>query len=136
MNKYQRLVVVTALINALVMVLFPPFTSQPLVKGVLPGFDLVFAHVGIHVAPAFVDRRLGQPRINRITVFNGAARLAAGATDGFPFRVGAGGLRARILDPELLLNHVAAGKREYQHGGAHAMTQRVHSLGWHGNPWQ
>ena len=63
-------------------------------------------------------------------------RLAARATDGFAFRVGAGGLRARILDPELLLNHVAAGKREYQHGGAHAMTQRVHSLGWHGNPWQ
>lgn len=42
MNKYQRLVVVAALINALVMLLFPPFASQPLVKGVLPGFDGFF----------------------------------------------------------------------------------------------
>lgn len=39
MNKYQRLVVITASVNALVMLLFPPFTSQPLVKGMLPGFD-------------------------------------------------------------------------------------------------
>ncbi|MFZ4537810.1 hypothetical protein, partial [Propionivibrio sp.] len=39
MNKYQRLVMVAALMNALVMVLFPPFTSQPLARGMLPGFE-------------------------------------------------------------------------------------------------
>ncbi|MBK7563412.1 MAG: hypothetical protein IPI21_03590 [Propionivibrio sp.] len=39
MNKYQRLVVVAATMNVLVMLLFPPFTSQPLAKGVLPSFD-------------------------------------------------------------------------------------------------
>ena len=38
MNKYQRLVVV-AVMNALLFVLFPPFTSQPLAHGALPGFD-------------------------------------------------------------------------------------------------
>ena len=39
MNKYQRLVIIVAVINALVMVLFPPFNSQPLSKGMLPSFD-------------------------------------------------------------------------------------------------
>jgi hypothetical protein len=39
MNKYQRLVIVAALMNMLVILLFPPFTSQPLAKGMLPGFD-------------------------------------------------------------------------------------------------
>jgi hypothetical protein len=39
MNKYQRLVIVVAVINALVMVLFPPFNNQPLSKGMLPSFD-------------------------------------------------------------------------------------------------
>ena len=39
MNKYQRLVVATALMNMLAMVLFPPFASQPLAKGSLPSFE-------------------------------------------------------------------------------------------------
>jgi hypothetical protein len=39
MNKYQRLIIVAALINTLVMLLFPPFLSQPLARGALPGFD-------------------------------------------------------------------------------------------------
>ena len=39
MNKYQRLVIAAAVINMLVMLLFPPFLSQPLAKGTLPGFD-------------------------------------------------------------------------------------------------
>lgn len=39
MNKYQRLVITVAAINALVMILFPPFNSQPLAKGMLPSFD-------------------------------------------------------------------------------------------------
>jgi hypothetical protein len=39
MNKYQRLVIAIAAINALLMILFPPFNSQPLAKGMLPSFD-------------------------------------------------------------------------------------------------
>ena len=39
MNKYQRLVLVAAMMNALVMLLFPPFSSQSLAKGVLPSFE-------------------------------------------------------------------------------------------------
>ena len=39
MNKYQRLVIIIAMIDALMMVLFPPFNSQPLAKGMLPSFD-------------------------------------------------------------------------------------------------
>lgn len=39
MNKYQRLVIIVAAINVLIMVLFPPFTSQPLSRGMLPSFD-------------------------------------------------------------------------------------------------
>lgn len=39
MNKYQRLIIVAALINTLLMLLFPPFLSQPLARGALPGFD-------------------------------------------------------------------------------------------------
>ncbi|MGP1609484.1 MAG: hypothetical protein ACTS5G_02170, partial [Burkholderiales bacterium] len=39
MNKYQRLVITVAAINALVMILFPPFNSQPLARGMLPSFD-------------------------------------------------------------------------------------------------
>ncbi len=49
MNKYQRLVIVVALMNALIMLLFPPFTSQPLAKGMLPGFDgfyPIFTQIG------------------------------------------------------------------------------------------
>jgi len=39
MNKYQRLVLIVALVDALIMVLFPPFNSHSLVRGVLPSFD-------------------------------------------------------------------------------------------------
>jgi len=39
MNRYQRLIVVVALINALVMVLFPPFNDSPLSRGALPSFE-------------------------------------------------------------------------------------------------
>lgn len=39
MNKYQRLVIVATLMNALLMLLFPPFLSQPLTRTGLPGFD-------------------------------------------------------------------------------------------------
>ncbi len=49
MNKYQRLVIIVALINALIMVLFPPFNSQPLAKGMLPSFDGFYpliSHIG------------------------------------------------------------------------------------------
>ena len=49
MNKYQRLVIVAALMNMLVTLLFPPFTSQPLAKAMLPSFDgfyPVFIQIG------------------------------------------------------------------------------------------
>ncbi len=49
MNKYQRLVIVVALMNGLIMLLFPPFTSQPLAKGMLPSFDgfyPIFTQIG------------------------------------------------------------------------------------------
>ena len=39
MNKYQRLVLIVALLDALVMVLFPPFNNVPLTRGALPSFD-------------------------------------------------------------------------------------------------
>lgn len=42
MNKYQRLVVIVALIDALIMILFPPFNSLPLARGMQGGFDGYF----------------------------------------------------------------------------------------------
>ncbi|MFA7291355.1 MAG: hypothetical protein WC023_03800 [Rhodocyclaceae bacterium] len=39
MNKYQRLVMIVALIDALIMILFPPFNSQPLARNMPGSFD-------------------------------------------------------------------------------------------------
>ena len=39
MNKYQRLVIAVAIIDALVILLFPPFNDTPLSKTALPSFD-------------------------------------------------------------------------------------------------
>lgn len=39
MNKYQRLVMIVALIDALVMILFPPFNSRPLARFMPDSFD-------------------------------------------------------------------------------------------------
>ena len=39
MNKYQRLVIVSAALNILLMLLFPPFASQPLARIQLSGFE-------------------------------------------------------------------------------------------------
>lgn len=39
MNKYQRLIVVSAALNVLLMLLFPPFCSQPLARIQLSGFE-------------------------------------------------------------------------------------------------
>lgn len=39
MNKYQRLVIIVTLINALIMILFPPFNSRPFARGVPDSFD-------------------------------------------------------------------------------------------------
>lgn len=39
MNKYQRLAINIAAIDTLLMLLFPPFSSQPLARGMQPGFD-------------------------------------------------------------------------------------------------
>ena len=39
MNKYQRLIIIAGVMNALLILLFPPFSSQPLARGMFPGFD-------------------------------------------------------------------------------------------------
>ena len=39
MNRYQRIVLSLAAINALLMLLFPPFNNLPLARGLLPSFD-------------------------------------------------------------------------------------------------
>lgn len=49
MNKYQRLAINIAAIDTLLMLLFPPFSSQPLARGMQPGFDgyyPVFSQLG------------------------------------------------------------------------------------------
>lgn len=38
-NRYQRLVIVVAIVDVLVMLLFPPFNDVPLARGMLPSFD-------------------------------------------------------------------------------------------------
>ena len=39
MNKYQRLIIVSAVLNILMLLLFPPFSSQPLARIQLSGFE-------------------------------------------------------------------------------------------------
>ncbi len=39
MNQYQRLVAIAAVINIMLMMLFPPFNELPLARGALPSFD-------------------------------------------------------------------------------------------------
>ena len=39
MNKYQRLIIIVAAMNVLLMLLFPPFANQPLAKGMIPGLQ-------------------------------------------------------------------------------------------------
>lgn len=46
MNKYQRLIVAVALVNVLVMLLFPPFNDVPLSRLVQPSFDGYFPLLG------------------------------------------------------------------------------------------
>ena len=38
MNKYQRLVIIVALIDTLIMVLFPPFNGHPMARGIPDSF--------------------------------------------------------------------------------------------------
>ena len=49
MNKFQRLVMVATAMNVLLILLFPPFASHPLAKGMIPGlqgFYPVFMQLG------------------------------------------------------------------------------------------
>ena len=39
MNKYQRLVITVAIIDLIVVLLFPPFVDRPLARNALPSFD-------------------------------------------------------------------------------------------------
>jgi hypothetical protein len=45
-------------------------------------FDLVFAHVRVHVLPAGKHRSLGGLGVQGVAVFDAAQRVAAGAADG------------------------------------------------------
>lgn len=46
MNKYQRLIVAVAVVNVLVMLLFPPFNDMPLSLRAHPSFDGYFPLLG------------------------------------------------------------------------------------------
>ncbi len=39
MNKYQRIIVIVAAVNIVLMLLFPPFLDNPLRRGVFPSFE-------------------------------------------------------------------------------------------------
>ncbi|CAG0933685.1 MAG: hypothetical protein EFKGCFLK_01328 [Rhodocyclaceae bacterium] len=39
MNKYQRIIVIAAVVNIALMFLFPPFLDNPIRRGVLPSFE-------------------------------------------------------------------------------------------------
>jgi hypothetical protein len=72
MNKYQRLVVIVALINALIMILFPPFNSLPLARGMPGGFD------GYHPILAALDGKpLNTALLSIQLMLVGANALAA-----------------------------------------------------------
>ena len=50
MNKYQRLVLTVAVINLVVLAMFPPFADLPLARNMLPSFDgfyPLFSKLGI-----------------------------------------------------------------------------------------
>lgn len=46
MNRYQRIVLSLAAINALLMLLFPPFNNLPLARGLFPSFDGFYPLLG------------------------------------------------------------------------------------------
>ena len=72
MNPYQRLVIVTAVMNGLIIVLFPPFSSISLARGILPSFDGFFPIFGI-----FAGRQIYLPLLLLELIFVAINALAA-----------------------------------------------------------
>jgi len=72
MNKYQRLVVIVALIDALIMILFPPFNSQPLARGMPDSFDGYYP-----LLAALSDKPTNTTLLTLQLMFVGANALAA-----------------------------------------------------------
>ena len=70
-------------------------------------FQLVLAHVFVHLAPSGVDARFGQPAVDRVAVLDGAAGLATGATNGLGFLFGLGFFFCRIFEAKVLVDLVA-----------------------------
>ncbi len=72
MNKYQRLVVIVAVIDLLVMVLFPPFNGRSLLKGMPESFD------GFYPILALLDGKpINSALLSIQLMFVGANALAA-----------------------------------------------------------
>lgn len=72
MNKYQRLVMIVALIDALIMILFPPFNSQPLARSIPGSFDGYFP-----IISALADKPINSALLTLQLMFVGANALAA-----------------------------------------------------------
>lgn len=73
MNRYQRIVLALATLNALLMVLLPPFNNVPLARGALPtfaGFFPLLTHLGrqpVHDTLLFLE--LSLLTINALAAF-------------------------------------------------------------------
>ena len=72
MNKYQRLVIIVALIDVLIMIFFPPFNNRPLAKGMPDSFDGFFP-----LLTTFADKPLNTALLTIQLLFVGANALAA-----------------------------------------------------------
>lgn len=72
MNKYQRLVMIVALIDVLIMILFPPFNNRPFARGMpdsFEGFYPIYAALG--------DKPINTALLTLQLMFVGANALAA-----------------------------------------------------------
>jgi hypothetical protein len=71
-NRYQRLMLIVAAVDVLVMLLFPPFNDVPLARGMLPSFD------GFHPLIArWGEKPLATDLLSIQLFFVGANALAA-----------------------------------------------------------
>jgi hypothetical protein len=72
MNKYQRLVVIVAVIDVLIMLLFPPFNGRSLARGVPETFDGYYP-----ILAALGDKPIHTALLSIQLMFVGANALAA-----------------------------------------------------------
>ena len=87
-------------------------------------FDLVAAHVFVHVAPAVVDACLGQPAINRVTIFNCPAGVATCAADSFTLCIQPRFLDGGIFQAQFSCDLVTTGRQS--HAGNEGQSEFVH----------